>query len=347
MITISTSSEGTSKQKAQLRDFVLAFFVIGTGMLFFFFVARAISDVMQSTWILSSVLAVIFTAFLSIFAVTSCVKKYIIPVTMIAFIPSIIFMLDIIHVCIVFVMAALALRGLYMMRKTVCNMVHINIYAVVRSGVTYISIALVVIVSSQYYCFLRENETEVFFGAQHTAVSRIIAHTIVAQNNTQTISLDTMTVDDFLLFVVQNIYTQKQQETATASEDARVITRLVSKVGVNIEKMQEDAQQIAVKEMRSRLALFANRELTGEEHIIDVFSSVVDVQIRTLMKSNAFIREYKAEIFSLVLFVVLISLMSVIRIISNVLACFIFFILRQTHIIKITYVQRDVEIIEA
>ncbi|PID51984.1 MAG: hypothetical protein CR972_04275 [Candidatus Moraniibacteriota bacterium] len=340
-------AEGINSKKVRTLDLILALLVTGSGALFFLFVSRSISGVAYSTWIVPIIAVTIFTALLSVFAFTSSVKKIAMPIAIIAFLPSIIFMPVLTHMSVTIVMMIIAIHGLYVMRRTLFNTLRIDVGTIVRSGSAYVSIALVVIVSSQYYFSLKEGEVDIIFDAtEHVEMSNMFANLILTQSNINNVSMDTMTVDDFLMFLAKNAYTEEQKGNVIPVESEGMIVRWANNAGMDLEKIEDNAQEMVVEQMRTNLSEVLGYELTGKEEMIEVFSEIIENQVNTIMTQNEILRTYKAEIFSALFFLILFSFASVIRVLSNFLARFIFMILRETKIIKIANVQRDVEVIK-
>lgn len=345
---MNNQKEGKYKTRIRNLDLVLSLLVTGSGALFFLCVYRSINGVAYSTWIVPSITVVILIALLAVFSVTVGVKKMIIPITAIAFLPSIIFMPNVIHMVITVVMIFVAIHGLYIMRRTLFNGLKIDMSTVVRSGVVYVSIALVIVVSSQYYFFLKDhNASMIFEVSDKFKVSHIATDFLLSQIPIENMSVDTMTVDDFLYFLVENMYTQEKTESVQIpSEDEGMVVRWAANMGIDLEKITDNAEELAVEQMRGNIASILSRDVLGTEKMSDVFSELIEHQINTTMKQNSFLRENQSEIYGLSVFLLLFSIAPIIRIFSNGLARFIFMILREFKIIHIVTVSRDAEVIE-
>jgi hypothetical protein len=340
-------AEGMRPGKVLTRDLVLAFLVTASGALFFLSVSRVISGVALSTWIIPSVLAIIFCAFLFVFAVTSSVKRLSMPITIIAFLPSIIFIPVITHISVTVIAMIITIYGLYEMRHALFNMLRIDMSAVIRSGISYVSIALIIVVTSQYYFSIRDNSTNVIFDAtEHVQASNMIADLLLSQSGIENVSIETMTVNDFLGFLADNAYEKKTQGPIVAQEDTGLIIRWANNAGIDLEKIEDDAQGVAIAQMRDNLGSILDRDLTGEEQMVDIFAAIIERQINTIMEQNELLRNYNAEIFSVMLFLILFSLASILRILASWLARFMFFLLRELKIVHVVRIQRDAEVIE-
>jgi hypothetical protein len=342
-----SGAEGTNVKKIRTIDLVLALLVTASGAFFFLFVSRSISGVAYSTWLIPIVMATVFSTLLSVFGVVSSVKKMAMPITIIAFLPSVIFMPVLTHISVTTIMMAITIHGLYVMRRTLFNTLKIDMGTIVRSGAAYVSIALVIVVSSQYYFSLKDGSARVALDAsEHVRMSNMVADFLLSQSNIENVSIDAMTVDEFLHFLAKNAYTQETAGPRIPVEDEGLIIRWADEMGVDLEKVEEDTEDMVVEQMRINLASILERDLTGGEQMADVFSEIISAQINKIMAQNEVLRNNQAEIFGIIFFLVIFSLASVIRIMSNLLARFIFMTLRESKIVRVSRIQRDAEVIE-
>lgn len=342
-----SGAEGMNEKKIRTLDLFLALIVTASGALFFLFVMRSIEGVAYSTWIVPMVMATIFVAFLSVFVVTVGVKKMIMPITFIAFLPSIIFTPTLVHISITVMMMILAIHGLHIMRRTLFNTLKIDMTTIVRSGISYVSIAIIVVVTSQYYFSLKDNMASMVFDMdEHLQLSNIATDFILSQSRIKDISVNTMTVNDFLYFVVQNAYSEDTQSPHVPVENEGMIIRWAGNMGIALEKVQESAEDQAVAQLRDNLASMIDHEITGNEMVSDIFAQIIEIQVNNAMTQNQILRDNRVAIFTIMFFLVIFSFASIVRIVSNWLARFIFMFLREFKVIHVSKMQREAEIIE-
>ncbi len=290
--------------------------------------------------------AALFEIFLSLFAFTSGVKKMIAPITVIAFLPSIIFTPIGWHMIVVVIAILIAIRGLYVMRRTLFNGLKINIATIMRSGVAYVSFAIVLAVTSQYYFFIQQNTDVVFDPTHYMKISNLVIDHLLTTSNADDLSFSTMTVDDFLRFMADKVYaSDEDQETQISDEGKGMIERWASEVGVDIEKVQEDAQEQAIAQMRANMSEMVGRDVSGTEPVTDVFSEMISTYINRTMMHNTFLRENKTTIFTLGFFLIIFSLASLVRLFATWGACLVFALLRESKIIRVAHTKRDAEVI--
>ena len=347
-------NEKIEKKRYDIRrfDLVMVFFVAFLGALFFLCIARSINgDTLLNPWISAMICAIIFETFLSLFAVTVGKKKLITPIIIIAFLPSIIFMPVIGHIIVVVIAVLIVKKGLYMMRSSLFNMLKINISTVVRSGIVYVSLALVIVVTSQYYFFIKNN-TEVIFDAKYyiNASNRIIDY-VAKKSGIKNVAISEMTVDEFLEFMLKNVYKPAQiQEDAESSrsniQETGMLVRWVGQAsGINIKKIKAKANNLIIGQMRISMSEISNHNLDGSEMIVDIFSEILSTQINNIMTQNTFLRENKAKVFTIVFFLIIFSLAWIVRIVSIFFTRFIFMLFREFKIVHIAKTKRDAEVI--
>ncbi len=345
--------EQISNKKRKIRglDLIMVFLVTFFGVLFFLCIVRSIRGVaIMNPWISAMICAIVFETFLSLFAVIVGRKKLIVPVVIIAFLPSIIFTPIVWHIIIVVIATLVVIKGLYTMRATLFNTLKIDMSVIVRSGIAYISLALVIVVTSQYYFFIKNNAEIIFDAGRYVSASNMIVDYIIKKSNAENISINTMTVDEFLNFMIERVYKQNQiqdniQYTHTNNYEKNMLVRWVGQTGLNVEKIKNNTNDQILKQMRTNMSGMVGYNLNGDEKVVNIFAEIISVQANRIMMQNVFLRENRIAIFTVVFFLVVFSLASVIRIISGFCTRFIFMLLREFKIIHVTKIKRDAEVI--
>jgi hypothetical protein len=336
------------KRKVRIIDLVMILLVTTFGALFFLCITRSIDGIsLMNPWVSSMVCAVIFEMLLIIFAITVGVKRMIAPIVMIAFLPSIIFTPIIWHMLIVVLAAVIAMQGLYVMRHTLFNSLKIDVSTIVKSGIAHLSFALVIVITSQYYFFIEQNANIVFDAGNYIKTSNVIFDYILKTGNVEGVSINTMTVDDFIAMVIEKTYEQKQSlgpQIDPADKD--IMVRLADQVGVmGANTVVQDVKKQAAQQMLTSISELIGREVAGQEIASDVASEIVSVKIDELMTKNEFLRKNRATIFTVFFFLIIFSLASIVKIGTGLTTRFIFMILREFNVIKVTKTKRDAEVI--
>ncbi len=340
------AAEGTNPKKIRTIDLIFAVTITACGALFFLIVMRAMNGTAESVWLVPLLCAIIYVAFLSIFAVSVGIKKLLSPVIFISLLPSVILMPVISHIVVVTSMYFIIMYGLLTMRHTLFNLLTINMRTIVRSGIFYVSFGLIVILTSQYYFLLRENVDRVFDASEYVNMVSVVTDMALKKSNIESVSIDKMTIDDFLHFVIQDVYKDNSQENVIApKQENNMVVRWAGSMGIAIEKIQSDIEMQAVESMRKNIATKIGRDVRGDELASHVLSELVTMQVHDMIRANPTLYEHRAGIFATIFFVILMSIAAIGKVIAVILAQFGFMLLRELKFIHITKTQRDAEVI--
>ncbi len=335
------------KNKIRSIDLMMILLVTTFGALFFLCITRSIEGIaLFNPWISAMICAAIFETVLILFAITVSIKKVIVPIVIIAFLPSIIFVPVVWHIIVVVVAMLIAIKGLYIMRHTLFNSLKIDVGTIVKSGVAYVSFALIIAITSQYYFFVKQNTDIIFDASNYVKSSNLILDYILKSSNVGDVSINTMTVDDFVDFMIEQVYKQKEaQGPQFSTEDEGIVVRLANQSGVNIETIEQNVENQASEQLFNSISEIIGRDVTGKELATDVFSEIISIKIDDTMTKNEFLRKNKATIFTIVFFLIIFSLASIVKIITGLITKFTFLILRESKIIKVSNTKRDAEVI--
>lgn len=345
------AAEGLHSSSLRPYDLIMSVVVTAFGAIFFLFVSRAIGGYGGSAWIVPIIIGMLYIASLALFAITVGVKRLISPIIFISFLPSIIFMPTIGHIVVVCAMFFLAMRGLLVMRNTLFNLLQIKISVIMRSGISPVVFAIIIIVTSQYYLTLRETSQFVFDAQEYVAVSHMITDALLRSNGNDDISDEekkTMTVDEMLYFIVQNVFTAEVDENSAQNiptEADGMILRWAGNAGIQVESVRRQAETEAVTQIRSDLSELIGREIRGDELAATVMSEIISLQLNNIIAQNRLLQQYQAEIFAGVVFLILLSLGSVARVAITWIVQFLFMLLREYKVIRVTRSQREAEVI--
>ena len=146
------------------------------------------------------------------------------------------------------------------------------------------------------------------------------------------------------------MYKQEQEQGGAqgpriSSQEEGILVRWVGQAGINIEKIKDKAEGQAMEQMRTNMSEISGLSLTGDEMVVDVFSEIISAQIDKSMTQNVFLRENKAKVFTVVFFLIVFSFASIVRIVSGLCTRFIFMLLREFKIVRVTKTKRDAEVI--
>jgi len=326
-------------------DGVIIFLVTLTGTMFFFCVWRALNgESFFNPWISTAIYAIFFETMLILFAVTAGIKKLFLPVVSIAFLPSIIFTPILWHIFIVIVACLITFAGLRAMRKTLFNMLKINMSTIIHSGMVYVNLAIVLVVTSQYYFFIKQDNKMIFDADNYVSVTNVAVDRLLKIGNNDNTDVNTMTVDDFLNFMINNVYSETNDDENVVSDNMLVRWMDKTKVGA-LQKAKDLAQEGIKEQMRANLSKTLGREVTDSELISRVFAEIISTRVNYTMENNAFLRKNKEIIFTFVFFTIAYSLASLVRICTTAMSRFVFMLMREFKIVRVAKTKRDAEVI--
>ncbi|MEN8252594.1 MAG: hypothetical protein ABFQ53_03375 [Patescibacteria group bacterium] len=343
-----TNKEKEEKKK-KIRGIDLTFIFLSTAMgaLFFLCITRSINGTaFLNPWISGMICAAIFEAVLSLFAITVGKKKAIAPIVIIAFLPSIIFTPILWHALVVVVAMLIVIRGLYVMRATLFNALKIKTGIIVRSGMMYIGFALVITVTSQYYFFVQQNNQMMFNADRYVNASNILVDKILESGNVENVAIKTMTVGEFVTFMME-----KNKEAGTMhgpeapSQNDEMLLRWANQAGVDIKKIEEEAEENTSDQVLANISEMTGREVGSQELVSDVFSEIISSSVNKNIQKNAYLRENKENIFTVIFFLIIFSLSPIVRFFAVFFAQFVFMLLRELRIVRVTRTPRDAEVV--
>ncbi len=338
--------EKNNHKKIRTFDMIMSVIVTGCGAVFFLLVMRSITGIAHSTWIAPMIAASVFIAFFIVFSVTVGIKKLIAPIVLISFLPSIIFMPVLQHIIVVVIMMGIALYGFHMMRHTLFNLIKIDMPTIIRSGIIPVSLSLVIVISSQYYFYIKNNENFIFDISNQVNISNKAAEYLLQKSMVGDMSVRTMTVDEFLHFVINTSQNNSSADSQRVEGDDGMLVRWAGQItGATLEQIKKSAEDQAIIQMRSNMSEILGSTLQGNELISQVVSDLIDIQVNRIITGNTMLRDYQIEIFGSTFFIVLLSIAPIVRISSGFFARILFMFLREFKIIRITKMQSESEVI--
>ena len=327
-------------------DGVMIFLTTVTGAVFFFCVWRALNgESFFNPWISTAICAIFFETMLILFAVTVGIKKLFLPVILIAFLPSVIFTPILWHILIVILACFMVFAGLRAMRKTLFNMLKIDMSTIIHSGIVYVNLAIVLVVTSQYYFFIKQDNKMIFDADNYVSVTNVAVDRLLKIGSNDNADVNTMTVDDFLSFMINNVYNETGDNQDIMS-DNNMLTKLIDKTKVSaLQKAKDLAQENIKEQMRANLSDTLGREVTDSELISRVFAEIISTRVNYTMENNAFLRKNKEIIFTFVFFTIAYSLASLVRICTTAMSRLVFMLMKKLKIVHIAKTKRDAEVI--
>ncbi|MCX6763898.1 MAG: hypothetical protein NTZ97_04190 [Candidatus Moranbacteria bacterium] len=249
---------------------------------------------------------------------------------------SLFFSLSVAHfisVTIAFLVISLAVGKI---RKDLKLNVKVDMWKTLRSGSTYIILALGITVASQYYSTVRESTIENIIpkfkmeGLTNSLTNQVLS---AVNPNFKNLDQDGLTVDQLIL---------------NTGRDQMVDNILGTGLDSNSMQLVQNSQNLILEQGRKQFSQIVGRELTGQEKFSEVISEIVNNKINQFIAPNFSGEKFPLLplILSLVLFLTIIPLGSFLSPIWIMLANLIFKILVKSKLIIINKIPAEVEVIE-
>ena len=280
-----------------------------------------------------------------------------------AFIPSIFFVFDgtfILSLLAAFVLAAI---GLFRMRQILNMSLHIRIRKSVQYGMVWIILSISFLITSFYYVQIRQkNGEELLQKLSIDQTSHVVLTRVLGWMNPEfkKANQEKVTVDEFLLTLQKNQAIDESAVTTTPSD-----AELLQMAGIQpsdprapqvlIQLKREwknttitlNTQGLVLEQGRLRLSGIVGRPVLGQESIADVLSQIIDQRVRTYFKPDTASGSSSILPFvlSIILFVTLWSLGSVLSIAWRFVTAALFALLRRFGAVEVKKVMVEQEVI--
>jgi hypothetical protein len=309
--------------KRKILDYALAFLTLLFSLLFWWAVDRAMINPEASTWVVPII-------WFSLFATLFFLDLVIIKIKYLNFI--IIcgsFLGELLFFPLVNIISLLINLLIFWRVKGEMNYgCQINLRRIIRSGALMFILAWSFAITSHYYLASQKNKiANPIPEFKLEGAAKSLAFSVLSKINPsfQKIEEENLTVDQF---IAQN----QNQSTIEASEP-----------------IDETSRAMIMEESRKKLSEISGVYLSGEEKVSDVISQIINQKIVAFMPnlenqeggfSPIFLAIATGLIFSLM------ALGSVLLYVWTVLAYIIFYFLRRTGLIRISYMAFDREILD-
>ncbi|MDO9231700.1 MAG: hypothetical protein Q7U36_04475 [bacterium] len=330
--------------KTKITKYIVAGLIVVLGVVSWFSIDQAINVPTSSTWLVPSILFMLFFIILALGAILIKNRIILISALVLSFLANLFFAFSFWHILILFFSFFLALAGLERISKDIKSNIKFDINKSVRTGKTMLILALSIVITSQYYTVVKNtNKINVIPKFEvGDAVSQILPRLYPELKNNQKSDL---TVDQFI------------QEMSKQNSDSMLGNILESQgldekqIGANksqIEKIIATDQGKILAEQRKSFSQIAGIELTGQEKISDVFSEMINGRINSLFSSSSQAggHPFLPGIMSAVLFLTVASLGSLLGSICGYLTALVFWMLRKASLVQVSKVMVEMEIVE-
>lgn len=329
--------------KRKILNYFLAFLTLLVSFLAWFSVEQAINVANSSTWGMPMFWFSFFFISLSLGLV---LIKRLVLVELIAgaaFLSSWFFVFSAegrwLHLLMIIISFLFVSWGISRIRRDLKLNIKVDLWKTLRMGSTFFIFSISLIVSSQYYFETKTANIEsVWPKFKIGALSDKLTAKIISSVNPdfKDLQSDGITVNQFILENQKNQF-----------KDIGGLEQITGQAG---ESVWEITEQLGLAEGRKNLSEMVGMELTGQEKIADVFSGIVNNKINNFVAPNHFSSNENIPLLRLLLafalFLMVMSLGSMLSIFLLPLVKFIFFLLVKFDLVKILKIQKEVEEIE-
>lgn len=281
---------------------------------------------------------------------------------------SLIFIFDLSRIAAFILAILLFSLGLLRIKRDLDLNIKIDIGKSIYAGKVFIVTSMAIIISSQYYSEVKDMDSEALIprfnlGEGSGAITSSILSTI--DPKFRSIQNDDLTVDEFLKMQGEQaasggsmgdtdskldmIIDEQGSKDLTPAQRAAIKVDALDKINDSKETVFKASQELAIGEGRKKLSEMTGKEITGSEKISDMFSEVVNNKIAGFFHpagEDGTTSAFLPLIFTLILFLTVISLANFLWFFFPSLIGGIFRLLVRFEIVRINRVMEEVEKIE-
>ncbi len=347
------------------KQWLLGILLSSLFLLFFFgwlTIDQAIDAVVSGSWTFPIIW---FSLGISLLCLTPFVlnhKRFLWVAAITAFLPSLLFAQASIFLAAILLGTAVSVIGLLRMRHLLMVSLSIRIRRSVQYGMVWMVLSFALVITSFYYVQIRQKSgEELLQKLSIDQTSHVILTRALGWMNPEFKKADQqkVTVDEFLLTL------QKQQSVSDTITSPPSDEELLQMVGMQasdprapqtlVQLKKElaknattlNTQSLVLEQGRRQLSGIVGRPVLGQESIADVLSQVIDQRVRTYFKPDTASESSSILPFvlSLILFVTLWSLGSLLGIVWRFVTAALFVILRRFGAVEVKKVMVEQEVI--
>ncbi len=322
----------------------IVFFVISLllGVLIAFASDNAINN---SKWTLFSIIATISVSILMINILLNPSGKGRILSIFIFFVPISFFGFSYISAMFSILAALIMSISVENIHKYIMNMRKIHIGQAMNMGVGGVLIALSIAVSGQYFATMVKQETKEFIPKinEMRVVNNLLERYILKNEHG-----GVMTVDNFIKkFLKTESFESlnKLESFIPFDKELPKNNNLETNILESVNSTLVSTENKMVKSLRNDMSKKINKNLTGNENIIDVLTELMQIQLEKIMLGNSVFISFIPKVFSLLLFLILVSASTILKFPIIWISTLLFRFLQFTNLFKIVSVNKKVECI--
>ena len=336
-----------------------------SSLLFFFGwlrVSLMIQGVIESSWIVPIVYFSFGIACLCLIHLLFFVRWIRVSAVLLAFLPSLLFVHSFTHALIICVVSAFCYAGLIRMHSNMLRHTTIAIRGNTQHGIGFVAFSFAFCIASMYYAHAQMESGETLL--QKLSLDQT-SHTLLNQSlglmnpEFKKVKDRGVTVDEFLV-TLQDMQLPEGTILKTPSDEELLriaqipptdpsAPLVLARIKASLEKNAStlNSKELLLQQGRKQLSDSIGKEVKGQDPITDVLSEIIDQRMRTylqpsMVEGNASILPF---ILSLILFLTLWSLGSVLSVVWRYLTATLFHALRFIGVIVVKKITTEQEVI--
>ena len=312
------------------------------GILFSFSLDNAINN---SEWTLFFLLGTIVISIITLNALVNPIGKWRVLSVFIFFVPNLLFAFSIIGIVLLTIASLIIAIYTEKIYNSVGNMRKINVGQALSMGVSGILFAVAIAVASQYFVVISKKDTKDLIPKINNS---IIINNLVEKYFIKNKNGGVLTVDNFIKkFLktgsVNNL--TKLESLIPINSDLTKNDDVKNKVLGAVNKTIRSTENKMVVSVRNDISKKINKNLTGNENVVDVFMELIQAQLEKTILNNAIMIKFAPNLFALLLFFALVSTTAIIKFPVIWISSILFRFLEFTQLFRITKSYKEVEVI--
>lgn len=348
---------------------VLIFLALASSFLAWRSVDQAINVSGSSIWLMPTIW--VSFLFITVCLVIIVVKERHVSELLIAacYLMSLIFIFDLSRIAALILAILLFSLGLLRIRRDLDLNIKIDIGKSVYAGKAFIVASMAIMISSQYYSEVKFMDTDAFIpkfnlGEGSGSITSGILSAI--DPRFRSVQDSSLTVDEFLIETqkdqadsedfsssmgneIEQVIKESGGDSLTPEQKAAIRTDMQSQIDGSKSAFSEASRALALREGRANFSEMAGVAVTGNEKMSEIFSEIVNNRMASYFRpveGDSMASAFLPLIFTLVLFLTIISLANFLWFFFPSLIGGIFRILVRFEAVRINRVMTEVEKIE-
>ncbi len=336
---VEPEGENNNEMKIGIVFFIMS---LAFGTLFAFSLDNAISN---SQWVLFFVLGTIVISVITLNALVNSIGKWRVLTVLVFFAPNLFFSFSLIGVVLLGIASLIMAIYAEKIYNSMGNMRKINIGQALSVGVSGILFATSIAVASQYFVVISKKDTKDLIPkiSNSMVVNNILEKYFVNSENG-----GVLTIDNFIKKILKTgsvDHFTKLESLIPVNSDLTKNDDVKHKVLNTVNKTISSTENKMVISLRKEISEKINKNLKGDENVIEVFALFLQKQLENTVLSNSTLTRFAPNLFALLLFFALVSTTAIIKFPVVWISSILFRFLEFTQLFRIMKAHKEVEVI--